>query len=139
MAFVTNNNQCEVPLPEGVRHYLEKDERSCGDFPIQSLGYVGNIVEGMGENGSLVMDYAYEQNIYSDSQFLKDYLTTQPIYEEETVLVADGAYAGESNSNNAADHCINHITTNLTGNSRIWCLDFGIALRFFSSDLRCLA
>ena len=82
----------------------------------KNLGYVGNIVEGVGENGSLVMDYAYEQNIYSDSQFLKDYLTTQPVYEEETVLVTDGAYAGESNSHAAADRHIRLITTNLTGN-----------------------
>lgn len=82
----------------------------------KNLGYIGNIVENVGENGSLVIDYAYEQNIYSDSQFLKDYLATQPIYEEETVLVADGAYAGESNSNLAADHHIKLITTNITGN-----------------------
>lgn len=83
----------------------------------KNLGYDGNIVEGVGENGSLVMDYAYEQNIYSDSRFLKDYLTTQPVYEEETVLGTDGAYAGESNSH-AADRHIRLITTNLTGNMR---------------------
>lgn len=82
----------------------------------KNLGYVGNIVESVGENGSLVTDYAYEQNIYSDSQFLRDYLASQPIYEEETVLVTDGAYGGEWNRNEAADHHIKLITTNLAGN-----------------------
>lgn len=27
--------------------------------------YVGNVVEGVGENGSFVLDYAYEQNVYT--------------------------------------------------------------------------
>lgn len=34
------------------------------------LGYAANLTETVGGNQSLVMDYAYEQNIYSDSQFL---------------------------------------------------------------------
>ena len=33
------------------------------------IGYVGNIVEAVGKNCSAVIDYAYEQNIYSDNQF----------------------------------------------------------------------
>ncbi len=80
------------------------------------IGYVGNVVEGVGEKGSLVMDYAYEQNLYSDSQFLKDYLAGQPVYEEEVTTVADGAYGGEGNRKEAAKHNIKLITTNLTGN-----------------------
>ena len=38
------------------------------------LGYVGNIVESVGENGSLIIDYDYQQNTYADNQFMKDYL-----------------------------------------------------------------
>ena len=78
------------------------------------IGYVGNIVEAVGKKGSVVIDYAYEQNIYSDNQFLNDYLARQPIYEETATLVADGAYSGENNVNAASEHQIKLITTNFT-------------------------
>lgn len=79
------------------------------------FGYVGNIAESVGENGSLITDYAYEQNIFSDNQFINDYLKNQPIYDEMVMLVADGAYSGEANVKNAAVHQINFIATNFTG------------------------
>lgn len=77
-------------------------------------GYVANLVESVGDNGSLITDYAYEQNIYSDSQFLKDYLTTQDNQEDNT-LVADGAYSGERNIKLASEHKTKLVTTNFTG------------------------
>lgn len=61
-------------------------------------------METVGKNGSLVTDYAYEQNIYSDSQFLNDHLERKPVYDEEVILVADGAYSGENNVKTAAGH-----------------------------------
>ncbi|MCM1237117.1 MAG: transposase, partial [Ruminococcus flavefaciens] len=79
------------------------------------LGYAGNITESVGENGSLITDYAYEQNIYSDSQFLKDHLEREPVYPEPVVLVTDGAYSGESNISNAQSHNIRLVATNFTG------------------------
>lgn len=79
------------------------------------LGYVGNVVETVGKNGSLVTDYAYEQNIYSDSQFLNDHLERQPVYDDSVILVADGAYSGENNVKTAADHQIKLVTTNFSG------------------------
>lgn len=79
------------------------------------IGYVGNIVESVGENGSVVTDYAYEQNIYSDNQFLNDYLEKQPVYDETATLIADGAYSGEHNVIAAAEHHIKFIATNFTG------------------------
>lgn len=79
------------------------------------FGYVGNITETVGENSSLITDYAYEQNTYSDSQFLKDYLSTQPVDKESSILVADGAYCGEENTQTALEHQIQLITTNFTG------------------------
>ena len=78
------------------------------------IGYVGNIVETVGENGSLVTDYAYEQNIYSDSHFIQDYLSGQPVHEPPITLVADGAYGGENNVSAAREHQIKLITTNFT-------------------------
>lgn len=100
----------------------------------KNLGYVGNVVEGVGKNGSLVMDYAYEQNVYSDSQFLKDYLASQPIYDEEAILVADGAYGGEGNRHEASDHHIKLITTNFAGSKP----DDIYADFQFSEDGKCL-
>lgn len=79
------------------------------------IGYAGNIVETVGENGSVVTDYAYEQNIYSDSRFIQDYLSNQPVHEELVTLVADGAYGGEGNVSRAAEHQIKLVTTNFTG------------------------
>lgn len=79
------------------------------------LGYVGNITESVGENGSLVTDYAYEQNIYSDNQFLKDYLDAEAIHEEQVTMVADGAYSGENNVSKAKEYNIRLVTTNFTG------------------------
>ena len=38
------------------------------------LGYVGNVVEAVGEKSSLVIVYDYQQNTYADNQFMKDYL-----------------------------------------------------------------
>ena len=61
------------------------------------LGYAANLVETVGEAGSLLTDYSYEQNIYSDSQFLKDHLEHIPVYEQKVIMVADGAYGGELN------------------------------------------
>lgn len=81
----------------------------------KNIGYVGNITESVGKNGSIVTDYAYEQNIYSDSQFIKDYLSNQPVYDESATLVADGAYGGENNISLAREHQIKLITTNFTG------------------------
>lgn len=79
------------------------------------IGYVGNVTESVGENGSLVTDYEYEQNVYSDSQFIKDFLSEQPVQDEIITLVADGAYGGENNISQAMDHHIKLITTNFTG------------------------
>lgn len=37
-------------------------------------GYVANMEESVGKNGTIVTGYAYEQNIHSDSRFLKEHL-----------------------------------------------------------------
>ena len=58
------------------------------------LGYVGNIVESVGENGSLIIDYDYQQNTYADNQFMKDYLNRKKDFSDGSFLVADGAYSG---------------------------------------------
>ena len=78
------------------------------------MGYVGNIIESVGESGSIVTDYAYEQNVYSDSQFMKDYLFGQPVNDEMITLTADRAYGGEINISQAMEHQIKLVATNFT-------------------------
>ena len=78
-------------------------------------GYVANLEEAVGENGSVITDYQYEQNTYSDSQFLKDRLVEIKKADETIALVADGAYSGMENQSLAAEKNINLITTSLTG------------------------
>lgn len=81
----------------------------------QHHGYTANVTEAAGENVSLVLDYQYEQNTYSDSQFMKDSLEKEEIHSEQVTIVADGAYAGKVNEEKAAEKNIQLITTNLTG------------------------
>lgn len=78
------------------------------------IGYVENIVKAVGPKGSIVIDYAYEQNIYSDNQFLNDYLSQQPVYIKLVTLVADGACSGEITINAASLHQIEFAATNFT-------------------------
>lgn len=78
-------------------------------------GYVANFEESVGENGSVVTDYQFEQNTYSDSQFLKNSLQQKEQQKETTILVADGAYSGAENTSLAASKNIQLVTTDLTG------------------------
>lgn len=79
------------------------------------IGYVGNITETVDSKKSIVTDYAYEQNTYSNSQFLKDYLCEQPVASKKIILVTDGAYYGEGNHLLAKKHGHELVTTNFTG------------------------
>ena len=78
-------------------------------------GYVGNVVETVGENGSVVTDYQVEQNIHSDSQFMKDYIQGLDDDQPKSVVITDGAYGGEENVALAAEKNITLIATDLAG------------------------
>ena len=78
-------------------------------------GYAANFEESVGTNGSVVTEYQYEQNICSDSQFIKSHLNKMDKQEEKTVMITDGAYSGVENSQLAEEKNIELITTNLTG------------------------
>lgn len=78
-------------------------------------GYAANLEEAVDGNGSVIIDYQFEQNIHSDSQFLKDRLESMERQGERTILVTDGAYCGESNSISAEEKNIQLVTTALTG------------------------
>ena len=88
-------------------------------------GYVANIEESVGENGSLVSDYDVKKNTYSDKQFLKDSLEKSERQDEPRTIVADGAYASEENRKLAEEKNISLVTTSLTGKeTEDVCADF---------------
>lgn len=78
-------------------------------------GYVANFEESVDTNGSVITDYQFEKNTYSDSQFLKDHLDRTESQDEETILVADGAYSGKGNHDLAEEKGIRIVNTNLSG------------------------
>jgi hypothetical protein len=79
-------------------------------------GYVGNLIETIGENGdSIITGAGYEQNIYSDSKFCKDYLDNRPDESDSEILITDGAYGGKDNQKLAESKNTTLITTALTG------------------------
>lgn len=78
-------------------------------------GYVANLEEAVSKNGSVITDYQFEQNTYSDSRFLQDSLQKAGCQEEGCVLVTDGAYCGTENTDLAASKNIKLVTTDLTG------------------------
>lgn len=79
------------------------------------IGYVANVVESSSENGSLITSWQYEQNTYSDSRFLRDYLAEKSERIENELLVADGAYASLENQELAREQGVELITTDLVG------------------------
>jgi len=78
-------------------------------------GYVGNLVETVDENGSIITSYDYAVNSHSDSSFCKETIEKLGLQETKTTLIADGAYASTENVNLAAENNIELITTALLG------------------------
>lgn len=78
-------------------------------------GYVANFEESVGENGSVITDYQFEQNTYSDSQFLHDSLERMGEQEETVTISTDGAYPTPENQKLADSKNVQIVSTNLTG------------------------
>ena len=83
----------------------------------QHRGYTANVIETVDDKNqsSIITDYKYEQNTYSDSRFLNDALETLGDQPDELTIVTDGAYGGEENQTAARKHNINLVTTDLVG------------------------
>ena len=81
----------------------------------KNRGYVANVTEDVGENGSIVTDYQFEQNTHSDTEFLNDHLEGEERTSERRTLVADGAYSSDELRNKANEKNIDLVTTDLTG------------------------
>lgn len=79
-------------------------------------GYIANVVEVTDDHhNSITVDYQYEKNNYSDSQFLKDYIERQPEGGSPAVLTTDGGYCGMENYQLAKSKNITLVTTDLKG------------------------
>lgn len=78
-------------------------------------GYVANIVESVGSNGSVVTSYQFKKNNVSDDTMLKEYLDNMDPQEEKMLLTVDGAYASIENTELAASKNIELIPTDLAG------------------------
>lgn len=88
-------------------------------------GYVANFEESVGENGSVVTDYQFEQNTYSDSQFLHDSLEKMEEQEETVIISTDGAYPTPENQKLAESKNVQIVSTNMTGRkANDICADF---------------
>lgn len=81
----------------------------------QHRGYVANIEESVGSNGSVVTDYQFEQNNVSDSRMLQEHLNGMPEQEAPVTLITDGSYSGTENHELAASKNIELVSTDLTG------------------------
>lgn len=79
-------------------------------------GYVANVVEVADDHhNSITIDYQYEKNNYSDSQFLKDYVERKSENSPPETLSTDGGYCGLENTQLAESKSIRLVTTDLKG------------------------
>lgn len=78
-------------------------------------GYVANIEETVGQNGSVVTDYQFDKNTHTDSRFLQESLSAMEKAEEEIILVTDGGYDGQDNVALAKEKNVKLVTTALIG------------------------
>lgn len=77
------------------------------------IGYVGNIVESIGEKSRIITDYQMEKNVYSDQQFCQDQIDAAPKTENTITLIADGAFGSKSLREKADEKNIRLINTGL--------------------------
>ena len=73
-------------------------------------GYVGNLVESIGEYGAgIITDFSFDQNTHSDQEYTREYI------EENETMIADGAYGSVELQKAAEEKNIRLITTALSG------------------------
>jgi hypothetical protein len=78
-------------------------------------GYVANVEESVGENGSLITSYSFEKNNVSDKAMLESMIGGMGHQPEKTTIVTDGAYDNDSVREAAAEKNIEVVTTDLLG------------------------
>ena len=84
-----------------------------------NIGYVMNVVESIHENGEIyITDYDVKQNIYSDIDFMNDYINNKDDDEKETTLV-DAAYFSNEINELAKEKNIELIPTQTMGKKMV--------------------
>lgn len=118
-------------LENGTRRFRNKEDGGFGSNIAQSTtdmdatfrskagkghkGYVANVEESVGDNGSIITDYDFRPNNVSDQEMLSDRIERSDVQEQKTVIVADGAYDNDEIREAAARKNIDIITTDMTG------------------------
>jgi hypothetical protein len=88
-----------------------------------NVGYVANIVEAFDDQDkektkSIITNYNYKQNTYSDIDFGREVIRTlieEKIDDEKIEIAVDGAYFDQDLVDQALDHKIEMVFTNLIG------------------------
>lgn len=102
--------------PDSLQNPSDPDVTYCSKAGKDNKGYVGNVVETVGEHGnSLITDASYEVNSHSDSTFCKEHLNKRDDTSEHETVIADGAYGGVENRKLAESKNVTLVTTALTG------------------------
>lgn len=105
----------ESPSPKSLQNPSDPEATYRRKAGAQHIGYIANVVEAVGSNGSAIIDYQYENNTYSDQRFLTDYLNESDVQEDTVRIVADGGYWGQPTRDIAAEKNIEIINTALMG------------------------
>ena len=80
-----------------------------------NIGYVANVVENIHDNGEIyITEYDVKKNIYSDVNFMEDYIENKNNEYSETTLV-DAAYYSETIKDKALEKNIELIPTQTMG------------------------
>jgi hypothetical protein len=79
------------------------------------VGYVANLIEDVDEGKSVITHYDFQQNTYSDSEFLKDTVEVLGPQEDPLTVVSDAAYGSLDNVALAEANNIKLVTTNMQG------------------------
>lgn len=102
--------------PDSLQNPSDPDVTYRSKAGKDNKGYVGNVVETVGEHGnSLITDASYEVNSHSDSTFCKEHLNKRDDTSEHETVIADGAYGGVENRKLAESKNVTLVTTALTG------------------------
>jgi hypothetical protein len=79
------------------------------------FGYVGNVVEKVGDKAAIITNFDLQKNTYSDQQFGKDVLNELGPQKEKCALLSDGGFASEENFKLAEENNINLVASTLIG------------------------
>ncbi len=109
------NKKSESPKPESLQNPTDPDATFRTKAGKSHIGYVANIVETVSNHGTVITDYQYEKNTYSDSHFLSDHIEREENQEERLHIVVDGAYSGQDLRDKAEKKNIEIINTSLNG------------------------